>query len=78
MRLSLLAESILIDAIGGGHMWAESENRPTVETLMDLHLISFIQTTMASGRLDTRTPSGISDRGRKVARELKAARAHQV
>jgi hypothetical protein len=76
MRLSPLRETILIDGLDGGHMWGEAENRLTVETLMDLRLVSFIQTRMASGQLDGRTPSGVSDSGRKLARELKAARAH--
>jgi hypothetical protein len=69
MRLSPLAETILIDGFDGGHMWGEP-NRLPVETLMDLRLVSFIQTRMARGQLDGRTPSGISDSGRKPAREL--------
>ena len=76
MRLTPLAETILIDALDSGHMWGEPENRLTVETLMDLGLISYIRMkTRANGEREPRVPSGISDRGRKVARELKAARA---
>lgn len=43
----MLAERILIDGFDGAHMWDESEKRPTVETPMDLSMVSFIQSMMA-------------------------------
>lgn len=66
-------EVILKDALGGGHMWSDPENRPTVEVLMDLGFISFVQTKMASGQIDPRIPTGISPAGIRKARELLAA-----
>jgi hypothetical protein len=77
MRLTSRDEDILIDALNGGHIWGEPENRLNVDRLMDLHLFSVIQgTRRANGDLPPRIAGGISDSGRKLAMKLEVARSH--
>lgn len=74
MTMTLLAETILIDALDGGHMWSQAENRPTVDMLMDLGYIEALEIRSATGDM-FRTPRCISHPGVVLARELKADRA---
>ena len=77
MKLSPLAETILIDGLDGGHMWGEPENRLTLETLIDSGHIESMKIRSASGDM-FRMPKCISRSGIQPARSLKAAKVQAV